>query len=107
MPRLPNKEFRAMVPLLREKGFYEPEEKRQINWSSYTQTEIDSAYETLKFIRESVDKADYMPAHGKAGKPLTDPKTLAKAVLLCESLGLTDRTAQGWLKILGPFLGIH
>ena len=30
MTKLPNKEFRAMVPLLREKDFYEPEEKRQI-----------------------------------------------------------------------------
>ena len=107
MPNLPNKEFRAMVPLLREKGFYEPEEKRQIEWSSYTKTEIDAAYETLTFIKESVDKTTYMPTNGKTGKPLTDPKILAKAVLLCESLGLTERAAQGWLKILSPFLGIY
>ncbi len=107
MPKLPNREFRAMVPLLREKGFYEPEEKRQIDWCSYTQTEIDAAYETLIFIRDSVDEADYMTTLGKAGKPLTDPKSLAKSVLLCEALGFTERAAQGWLKILGPFLGIY
>jgi transposase len=107
MPKLPNKEFRQLVPFLREKEFYEPKAQRQINWSLYTQTEIDAAYETLTFIKESVDKAAYMPTQGKAGKPLTDPKTLAKAVLLCESLGLTERSAQGWLKILGPFLGIY
>jgi len=44
---------------------------------------------------------------GKAGKPLTDPRALAKAVLACEALGFTERGAQGWLKIIGPFLGIH
>ena len=43
---------------------------------------------------------------GKQGKPLTNPKSLAKAVLTCEALGLTERNAQGWLSILGPFLGI-
>ena len=106
MTKLPNKEFRAMVPLLRKKGFYEHEEKREINWPAYTATEIDEAYETLTFVRDSVDNTSYMQIKGKAGKPLTDPKTLAKAILLCEELGFTERNAQGWLKILGPFLGI-
>ena len=107
MPKLPNKEFRAMVPLLREKGFYESEEQRRISWSEYNLSQIDDAYETLVFIRDSVDKAQYMLLKGKTGRPLTDPKVLAKAVLLCEALGLTERSAQGWLKILGPFLGIR
>ena len=107
MPKLPNKEFRAMVPLLREKEFYESEEQRRISWSEYNLSQIDDAYETLVFIRDSVDKAQYMLLKGKTGRPLTDPKVLAKAVLLCEALGLTERSAQGWLKILGPFLGIR
>jgi|TARA_Y100000310_G_scaffold190097_1_gene190068 transposase len=107
MPKLPNKEFRAMVPLLREKGFYEHEEPRPINWSAYNTTEIDNAYETLVFIRESVDEAAYLQTHGKVGKPLTDPKVLAKAVLASEALGLTERNAQGWLKIIGPLLSIN
>jgi transposase len=106
MPKLPNKEFRAMVPLLREKGFYEDEEPRQINWPAYNATEIDSAYETLIFIRDSVDESSYLQTPGKVGKPLTDPKILAKAVLASEALGLTERNSQGWLKILGPLLGI-
>lgn len=107
MVNLPNKDFRAMVPLLREKGFYQAEEKRKIDWSSYTLTEINLAYDTLSFIKDSVDKTDYMPLNGKVGKPLTDPKVLAKAILLSEALGFTERVAQGWLKILGPFLGIY
>ncbi len=107
MPKLPNKEFRAMVPLLREKDFYEPEEPRKISWPEYNLSQIEDAYETLTFIRDSIDNAQYLDTKGKTGSPLTDPKILAKAVLLCEVLGLTERAAQGWLKILGPFLGIY
>jgi transposase len=107
MPKLPNKEFRAMVPLLREKEFYEPEEQREISWPEYNITQIDDAYESLTFIKESVDQAQYLTTKGKTGRPLTDSKILAKAVLVCEALGLTERAAQGWLKIIGPFLGIY
>lgn len=107
MPKLPNKEFRAMVPLLREKGFYEHEEPRKISWPEYNLSQINDAYETLTFIKDSVDKAEYFNTKGKTGRPLTDPKSLAKAILLCEELSLTERSAQGWLKIIGPFLGIY
>ena len=106
MTKLPNKEFRAMVPLLREKEFYEPEEERPISWPEYNLSQIEDAYETLKFIKDSVDKAECLNTKGKTGRPLTDPKSLAKAILLCEELGLTERSAQGWLKILSPFLDI-
>ncbi len=107
MPKLPNKQFRAMVPLLREKGFYNPEEKRPISWPEYNLSQIEDAYETLTFIKDSVDNVEYMNTQGKTGRPLTDPKSLAKAILLCEELSLTERFAQGWLKIIGPFLGIY
>ena len=92
MPRLPNKEFRAIVPLLREKVFYEPEKHRKISWSEYNLTQIEDAYESLTFIRDSVDKTEYLNTEGKTGRPLTDPNSLAKAVLLCEELGLTERS---------------
>jgi len=107
MPKLPNTEFRAMVPLLREKDFYEWEEQRKISWPEYNLSQIDNAKEILEFIRDSVDEASYMPIDGKVGKPLTDPKVLAKAVLACEELGFTERNGQGWLEIIGPFLGIR
>lgn len=106
MTKLPNKEFRKMVPLLREKGFYEYEKKREISWSEYNNSHIEEASETLEFIRDAVDEAMYMKTNGKVGKPLTDPKKLAKAILACEALGFTERKAQGWLKIIGSHLGI-
>ena len=107
MTKLPNIEFRMIVPTLREKGFYEYEEPRPISWPEYNLTQIEEAKVTLDFIKKSVDKCNYFERKGKRGKPLTDPKTLAKAILICEFLGLTEREAQGWIDIIGPCVGIH
>lgn len=96
-----------MVPLLREKGFYESEEPRKISWPEYTLAQVSNAQETLNFINESVDMADSLSITGKVGKPLTDPRVLAKTVLVCEAMGFTERNAQGWIRIIGPYLGIH
>lgn len=107
MPKLPNKEFRAMVPLLREKDFYESEEQRKISWPEYNISQIEEANEVLDFINNIVDEIECMNTKGKVGKPLTDPKLLAKAVLACEALGFTERNAQGWLRIIGHYFGIR
>ena len=106
MTELPNQEFRQLVCLIREKDFYEHEEPRAIHWPEYNLSQIKEAEETLRFIKESVDAAEVRILKGKQGKPLTNPKSLAKAVLTCEALGLTERNAQCWLSILGQFLGI-
>lgn len=107
MTKLPNKEFRQMVPVIREEGFYEHEVARQISWPEYNLSQIEDAKETLEFIKKEIGNAEYLKRTGKAGKPLTDPKELAKAVLACEALGFTERSAQGWLDIIGSFLGIR
>jgi transposase len=104
--KLPNKEFRKLVSFLKEEKIYEDKEIRKINWKEYTLQQVNETKETLGFIRESVDKTDYMPTT-KPGKPLTNPKVLAKAILVCEFLGLTERKSQGWMEILGPFVGIN
>ena len=107
MTKLPNKEFRQIVCLIREKEFYEHEEPRAIKWPEYNLSQIKEAEETLGFIRETVDEAEPLILKGKVGRPLTNPKSLAKAVFTCEALGLTERNAEGWLSLLGPFLGIY
>ena len=106
MPNLPNEEFRQLVCLMREKDFYEPEEIMPIDWPNYNLAQIKEAKETLNFIRNQVDEIETFTIKGKAGKPLTNPKSLVKGILVCEALGLTERNAQGWLEILGPFVGI-
>lgn len=106
MTKLPTKQFQQMVPLLREKGFYEHKEPRKISWPEYNSAQIDEVIETLTFIREEVDKCQ-LTITKNVGRPLTNPKILAKAILTCEFLELTERKSQGWLKLLGPFLGIY
>jgi transposase len=103
---LPNTEFQQMVPLFRDKEFYEHETARQIDWPAYTQSQIDDVKKTLDFIREKVDEAAYLPTPGKVGRPLTDPKILAKAILLAEAFGAPERSSQGWTEVLGPAVGI-
>jgi transposase len=106
MTKLPNKEFRQMVPTIREKGFYESEEPRPICWPEYNKSQIEEAKETLQFIKDQVDQTETISFKGKVGKPLTNPKSLAKAVLASEALSFTERNAQGWMEIISPFLCI-
>jgi len=107
MSKLPNQQFQQLVPKMREKGFYKHQEQRKISWPEYTLSQIEEAKETLAFIRDSVDRACYLDTKGKVGRPLTDPKDLAKAVLLSEAFDFTERSGQGWVEILGPFAGTH
>lgn len=106
MTTFPNEEFRRMVPLLREKGFYESVKPRSISWPHYSSSLIEEAIETLDFIREAVDSVKTMPPSSKVGRPLTNPKDLAKAVLISEAFGYTERGAQGWATLLGPYVGV-
>ena len=104
---LPNTEFHQLVPLLRDKEFYEAEPQRPIDWPAYTQAQIYDVKKALQFIREKVDETNCLPMPGKTGRPLTDPKILAKAILLAELLGSPERPSQGWSSILGPAVGIY
>lgn len=103
---LPNTEFRQLVPLLRDKEFYDSEPQRLINWPAYSQAQIDEVKNALTFIREKVDESEYLPTPGKVGRPLTDPKILAKAILLAELCGSPERPSQGWTGVLGLAVGI-
>lgn len=107
MPKLPNKEFRQMVPLLREKEFYEPEDTREISWPEYNFSQIVEAKELLDFIKTEVDFCFLPEQKSKVGRALTNPKSLAKAILLNEALGFTERISQGWFSVLGPYLGVY
>jgi len=102
--RLPNKEFRKLVPKLREKGFYKPKEKREINWNRYNFALIGEA-KLISKIKDIVDSCAQIQQSGR-GRPLTNPKDLAKAILLAELLCLPERQSQGYLELFGKSLGI-
>lgn len=101
----PTKQFQAMVPLLREKDFYHSQKERKISWSIYNLNQINDLKESLTFIREEVEKCNCL-IYNRAGRPLTNVKSLTKAVLFCELFQIPERQAQGYLEIIGPFLGI-
>jgi transposase len=108
--KYPNKEFRKLVEYSNEARknkrikFYDNKDPREVNWRAYTLSQINDAKETLLFIKREVDKCQDLPK--KVGRP-SNYKALAKAILVCEALGFTERKAQGWLEIIGPFIGIY
>jgi transposase len=104
---LPNAEFRKLVKSTRDPEFkkkiYEDQEQRKINWPAYNESQIKQIKESLNFIRERVNCA-YCP---KVRKNATSPKALAKAILLSELMQSPERPSEGWVEILGPYVGIH
>ena len=101
----PNKEFRKLVEFINEgrenkpKKIYVDREPRKIDWVAYNLSQINNIKETISFINEEIDKCEYPPK--KVGKPLTNPKILAKIILICEAFGLTERDAQGFIEVFG------
>lgn len=61
----------------------------------------------LDFIREQVDSSKYMKVKGKVGRKLTNPKHLAKAILISEAFEFRERESQGWINLLGPYTGVY
>ena len=104
---LPNVEFRKLVKATRDPEFkkeiYEAQEQRKIVWPAYNLSQIKQVKETINFIRESVNLS-YSP---KVRSNATNPKYLAKAILLSEFIQSSERESEGWIEILGPCVGIH
>ncbi len=105
--KLPNEDFRRLVKSTRDPEFkkeiYEAQEQRPINWPAYNLSQIKQVKETLKFIREIVNSS-HCP---KVRKNATNPRLLAKAILLSEFIKSPERESEGWVEILGPYVGIY
>lgn len=109
MGKHPNQAFRRKIEMLRnprkKKEFYKSQGQKKISWPEYNLSKIEEIKEILIFIRESVNKIPYRDTKN-VGRPPINPKDLVKAILFCETIGLPERQAQGWLEIVSPFLGI-
>ena len=108
--RYPNKQFRKLVTLINKEReekpkerLYECKEPKKIDWIAYNLSQINNIKEALSFIIKEVDKCNDLPR--KVGKPI-DGKLYAKAVLVCELFGLTERNAQGFIDLFGSSIGI-
>lgn len=103
--RLPNVKFRKLVPKLRKKGFYKCQEKRKIDWKKYNLAQTEEAIKIFEEIKILVDSCEVKKMNnlGRKGK---DEKILAKIILVCELMQLTERQSQGWMTLLGNYLGL-
>lgn len=110
MKKHPNEAFRRKIKMLRnkekKKEFYENQNQRKISWPEYNSAKINDLKQTLIFIRKSVNRI-YFERKKSVGRPSINPKSLVKAILFCEAIGLPERQAQGWLEVISPFLGIN
>ena len=104
---LPNASFSKLVKSTRDPEFkkeiYETQEQRKIDWPAYNLSQIKQVKETLNFIKESVNLSHAPRVRSNA----TNPKYLAKAILLSEFIQSPERESEGWIEILGPYVGIH
>jgi len=107
--RHPNKEFRKLVVEIRnpkkKKEIYKAQQPRQIRWREYNLSKINEFKTELDFIRESVNKVDFIEGDN-IGRPSTNLRYLVKAVLVCELFCCPERQSQGLLEIIGKYLGI-
>ena len=107
MVKHPNVMFRQLVVDVRNKNFKYPEQEHQKTyWQNYTLSKINDIKSILIFIRKSVDSIFLDEDFNKVGRPPINPRYLAKAILFCEAVGIPERQAQGWLEIMGLFMGI-
>jgi len=107
MTRHTTEELRQLVPKMREKGFYIPQQQRKIDWSAYTINQIRDIIDTLHFIRKEVDKVHIPRQTRGVGRPPIDEGILAKIILFVELFHIPERKAEGWVLIIGPHLGIN
>ena len=100
-----NREFRRLVPKLREKGFYKSKKIRSIKWKEYTLSQTGEV-KLLDKITLLVDSIN-LEQTKSFGRPATNPKDLTKAILVAELLGLPERQAQGWVNLLASKVKIN
>jgi len=103
--RLPNVEFRKLVPKLRKKGFYKPQEKRSVDWKRYNQSQTEEAFILLPKINEFIDSCEVRKISNK-GRKGVDIKILSKVIILCEILHFTERQSQSWINILASNINL-
>lgn len=103
---------RLMEQLKRDEFKYVPREEKRIDWSSYDRAQINEINDMLLLIREAVDQAvsrlglDETAQNGP-GRPPYPPADLAKAILIQQYFGVSNRTAEGLTRLFMEKMGIE
>lgn len=103
---------RLIEQLKNDEFKYVPREEREIDWSRYDRAQINEINDMLLLIRDSVDEAalrlglDEVLKKGP-GRPQNPPSDLAKAVLMQQYFCVSNRTAEGLVKLFMEKMGIR
>ncbi len=90
-----------LIKQLKEDRFnYTPKEDEEIDWGKYDKAQINEINDMLLIIKEAVDTAyprldiEARMSNGP-GRPSNDPSDLAKALLMQQYFGVSNRVASG------------
>ncbi len=100
--RLEQKNFNKIMEKLKNNEFkYTPKEEKEIDWAKYDKAQINEINKMLLFIKDMVDEAcrrlktDEIPEKKERGRPSKPPRDLAKAVLIQQYFGASNRVTEG------------
>lgn len=102
---------RLMDQLKKGEFKYVPREEKEIDWGKYDNAQINEINDMLLLIRDAVDEAslrlgiDEMLNKGP-GRPQNHPRGLAKAVLMQQYFSVSNRVAEGLVKLFMEKMGI-
>ncbi len=113
--RLSVKELRETVSRIRKGEFpYKEKEQKKIDFAKYNTAQINEIANVLETIRDIVDAADQRlqktsePTLPRGpGRPLTPTKDVVKVQLMESYFGVSDRVAEGFLRLFREKLGIN
>lgn len=101
------KKFDKLMDQLKEDEFkYVPKEEKEIDWSKYDKAQINEINDMLLLIRDSVDEAStrlgietMLDKNKGPGRPPYPPADLSKAVLMQQYFGVSNRVAEGLVRL--------
>ena len=100
------KKFDKLMEKMKNDEFkYTPKEEKEIDWAKYDKAQINEINNTLLLIRDMVDEAcrrlkiEEVPKKKDRGRPSKPPGDLAKAVLMQQYFGVSNRVTEGLVNL--------
>lgn len=108
------KKFNKLMEKMKNENFkYIPKEEKQIEWAKYDKAQINEINNMLLFIRDVVNEAcrglniNEISEKKERGRPPKPPRDLAKAVLMQQYFGVSNRATEGLVKLFREKMQIH
>lgn len=104
--------LQSLVAQVRKQEYpYEPRPPKKMDWKSYTLAQVNEVNDMLCMIRDIVDAAwrrlePTLRVGNRPGLPAVPPQDLAKAILVQQYFGVSNREAEGLMLLFGEKLGL-